>query len=1107
MLLKAIILSSFLLGSVLGAVPDGIPYLSANITSSSFDSTAVRTSIASWFSTNSVLSSVTASDIVIRDSVAAGSVQMVNFTLSSRYSNVNGITAWNAIDTPMLTTGAVLSSDYTVTSAVAYENAAPIVYVGLAAMTAGYNNSWARGFTLRLTTTPRSGTSVQLTLTPNSSNLELSASTFTITYPSTQATFNMRATAVGVYGFAIVVSGGTDTAARYQVNASLPTWTVGYRLNITITEPAKSLETYENAPSAPYVLAVPSHRLSTFDLVVSVSASPAGITVFPSNVSLTTTGITKQFTVTGAVGVYTLTYTIAEPWLTDSGYVATANSDFYSPTYTSTVVVHPSLNISIASIPRGFMVNPPQGSWGGAYSGPFIVHIEKAPRTFLTLTPQATDVEFSPPSLTFFAGGTTMQSLSARALTTGVKTVSLVRSGSDVAYFADPVPKPWVVTGKNKLCYLQTTSVGCRATRACQWNQQKSVCSNSTLPIYLSRIPELFDQEPSRNITLTLPSAVIGTLTIDLVAASRLSFNPSTLTLTTGQTQANFTITANLGSNDGRIRQYFKLYLSGTDANLFDQLETYADARPRIACTVVPPQRFFVGTESNRFSLTCDTAPEVSVTFTPQPLVGISWIPVGGSAGNGVTMTPGVRSASFFAVSTTSKVGAFLFSLVISGTNAIRYAPIPTVVVTVLPSGEVLTPPTFFLTAFDMSPFFNCDVTVQAPSILEVSIEVQTAAGTPTSDARVMPTVLVYNNTKRNWFRAISNIAGQYRLVFTVSGINQRNYVAPPPLPFEVKERLDGKAFEARTTLGFVPRQRCRVQVGRQSLAFKGQAPIDAENRFCDTLKQPSFDSARTFNCSQHLTEERCRNELETNGHVCVWHNATCMLLPSLQGKLKMVAYGSGYTILLTQAGRVYSIGSTRYGQLGHYSNDLQEVPMPENITAISAGTSHSIALSTQGRLYSWGANHKGQLGQNTRVKQTERVGQVAIPKGENISCISSGTLHSGALALSGAVFMWGSNEYGQLGNEYSYRSIVLGPQAVNREYFEGEAAIAVQCGEFHTMVATTVEAYTFGSNTQGQLGRDGFDEWRPAPPVLWTQNRYNTQPQHRSWITGRDHC
>eukprot|EP00388_Colpodella_angusta_P023092 GDKJ01059008.1.p1 GENE.GDKJ01059008.1~~GDKJ01059008.1.p1 ORF type:complete len:161 (+),score=4.72 GDKJ01059008.1:85-567(+) len=141
-------------------------------------------------------------------------------------------------------------------------------------------------------------------------------------------------------------------------------------------------------------------------------------------------------------------------------------------------------------------------------------------------------------------------------------------------------------------------------------------------------------------------------------------------------------------------------------------------------------------------------------------------------------------------------------------------------------------------------------------------------------------------------------------------------------------------------------------------------------------------------------------------------------------------------------------------------------------------------------------------------IQQTDSIYEITtFPRHENITCISSGAQHAGALSLQGRVYMWGSNMYGQTGNKATFRTYHRYPVVVDRDYFDGDTVTSFQCGEYHTMVATDNAAYTFGNNNQGQLGRAGYDEWLPAEPLLWAQSRFVEVPTYPSFIRGSSDC
>jgi len=88
--------------------------------------------------------------------------------------------------------------------------------------------------------------------------------------------------------------------------------------------------------------------------------------------------------------------------------------------------------------------------------------------------------------------------------------------------------------------------------------------------------------------------------------------------------------------------------------------------------------------------------------------------------------------------------------------------------------------------------------------------------------------------------------------------------------------------------------------------------------------------------------------------------------------------------------------------------------------TSIAAGYFHTCALSTTGAVYCWGNNVWGQLGNNSTTDshvpvQVAGVGGTGFLSG--IASIAAGYFHTCAVSTTGAVYCWGDNVYGQLGN------------------------------------------------------------------------------------------
>lgn len=68
------------------------------------------------------------------------------------------------------------------------------------------------------------------------------------------------------------------------------------------------------------------------------------------------------------------------------------------------------------------------------------------------------------------------------------------------------------------------------------------------------------------------------------------------------------------------------------------------------------------------------------------------------------------------------------------------------------------------------------------------------------------------------------------------------------------------------------------------------------------------------------------------------------------------------------------------------------------------------------GELFTWGQNTHGQLGVGSQTTLTSKPQLVERLKGVPLAQIAAGGDHSMCVSLSGAVFSWGKNSFGQLG-------------------------------------------------------------------------------------------
>lgn len=197
------------------------------------------------------------------------------------------------------------------------------------------------------------------------------------------------------------------------------------------------------------------------------------------------------------------------------------------------------------------------------------------------------------------------------------------------------------------------------------------------------------------------------------------------------------------------------------------------------------------------------------------------------------------------------------------------------------------------------------------------------------------------------------------------------------------------------------------------------------------------------------------------------------------------VAAGQSHSLAVTSTGAVYAFGFNGRGQLGNGTTTNSAVPVKTalpagvTVTAVAAGWDQSLALTSTGSVYAWGMNMYGELGDGT-LKQRLLPVLVHLPAGVTIVAIAAGEFHSLAVSSTGAVYAWGANTYGQLGNGTTVNS-ALPVQVLLKP---GVAATAVGAGDSHSLVVTSTGAvYTWGKNNFGQLGNGGTTN--SAVPVL----------------------
>lgn len=148
----------------------------------------------------------------------------------------------------------------------------------------------------------------------------------------------------------------------------------------------------------------------------------------------------------------------------------------------------------------------------------------------------------------------------------------------------------------------------------------------------------------------------------------------------------------------------------------------------------------------------------------------------------------------------------------------------------------------------------------------------------------------------------------------------------------------------------------------------------------------------------------------------------------------------------------------------------------------VSAGNGYSCAIKSSGALYCWGDNTYGRLGDGTTTNRAAPTAVSGLSSG--VTDVAAGTTATCAV-VSGAAYCWGDNSYGQLGNGSTTASST--PVAVSG-LTSGVTAIVV--GRRFACALKSGDEYCWGDNGSGQVGVNSSTSYFNTPQLLY---RYTT--------------
>jgi len=199
------------------------------------------------------------------------------------------------------------------------------------------------------------------------------------------------------------------------------------------------------------------------------------------------------------------------------------------------------------------------------------------------------------------------------------------------------------------------------------------------------------------------------------------------------------------------------------------------------------------------------------------------------------------------------------------------------------------------------------------------------------------------------------------------------------------------------------------------------------------------------------------------------------------------IAAGDNHTVALKSDGTLWTWGYNFYGQLGDSSNTNRNTPVEVSggettWVAIAAGYVHTVAMKSDGTFLAWGYNQNGQLGDGTNIHRNTPV-QV-FGAGNTWVAIAAGYAHTVALKSDGTLWVWGRNDFGQLGDGTNTQRNT--PVQVSGG---GNTWVAIAAGWYHTVaLKSDGSLWAWGYNANGQLG-DGTNTDSNTPVQVFAKN------------------
>lgn len=221
-------------------------------------------------------------------------------------------------------------------------------------------------------------------------------------------------------------------------------------------------------------------------------------------------------------------------------------------------------------------------------------------------------------------------------------------------------------------------------------------------------------------------------------------------------------------------------------------------------------------------------------------------------------------------------------------------------------------------------------------------------------------------------------------------------------------------------------------------------------------------------------------------GQLGLGDTSTRQTFTQVSGVWDKVSSGANFSAGIKTDGTLWAWGQNNFGQLGQGSFDSSPHSTPLQIGSdidwadVKCGAYFIIAKKSNGTLWGCGQDNNGQLGQGSTA--TRRTSLVQIGVLTDWDTFDAGWSHTLALKDDGALWAWGDNSYGQLGDGSTtdrYTPVQIGSSA----WIKISAAGQSNGTSYGIKAAGTL--WSWGYNVNYELGI-GSSDFNPHPdPIL----------------------